>query len=183
MTFSGTAGQRVSLFATAGVSGTLNILKPDQSILAGTSTGVVSAFIDVRTLPSTGTYTVVLDPLSANTGSITLTLYDVPADASGTLTVNGAAVPVTTTAPGQNGALTFTGTSGQQVTVHVTGNTMGIVTVKLLKPDGTTLTSTASSSSSFNLPSQTLATTGTYTVTIDPFQTNVGSMNVQVTNP
>jgi hypothetical protein len=99
------------------------------------------------------------------------------------VTIGGSSVPVTTTVPGQNGSLTFSGTASQQVTVRVTGNTMGSVTVKLLRPDGTTMTTTLSSSASFNLATQTLPTTGTYTVTIDPSQTNTGTMNVQVTNP
>ena len=60
--------------------------------------------------------------------------------------------------------LTFTGTQGQQVTVRLTGNTMGYTTVTLKKPDLTTLTATATSGSNFNLPTQTLPTTGTYTV-------------------
>jgi hypothetical protein len=114
---------------------------------------------------------------------MTLTLYDVPADVAGAVTIGGPAVQVTITVPGQNGSLTFNGTSGQQVTVRVTNNTMSTVTVKLLKPDGTTLTSKTSSSSSFNLTTQTLPTTGTYTITIDPSGANTGSMNVSVTSP
>jgi len=183
LTFTGTAGQRVSLHGTSGPAGTLALLKPDDTTLASTSTGVPAAFIDVKILPSAGTYTVLVDPLSANTGSITVTLYNVPADVTGTVTVGGTAVAVTTTVPGQNGSLTFSGTASQQVTVRITGNTMGLVTVKLLRPDGTTMTTTSSSSASFNLAAQTLPTTGTYTITIDPSQTNTGTMNVQVTNP
>jgi hypothetical protein len=45
------------------------------------------------------------------------------------------------------------------------------------------MTTTLWSSDSFNLATQTLPTTGTYTITIDPSQTNTGTMNVQVTNP
>jgi len=55
--------------------------------------------------------------------------------------------------------------------------------VRLLKPDGSQLTSSFSSSSSFNLTQQTLPTTGTYTIVIDPSGTNTGSMNVSVTSP
>jgi YD repeat-containing protein len=183
LTFTGTAGQRVSLHGTPGPFGTLRLLKPDSTTLASTSTGGPPAFIDVTTLPSAGTYTVLVDPQSAHTGSITLTLYDVPADPTGSLTIGGAAVPVTTTVAGQNGSLTFTGTASQQVTVRITGNTMGIITVKLLRSDGTTLTISMSSSASFNLSTQTLPSTGTYMIALDPYQANTGTMNVQVTNP
>ena len=108
---------------------------------------------------------------------------DVGADPTGSVTVGGSALNVTTTVPGQNATVTFSGTSSQQITVHVTSNSMGSVTVKLLKPDGTTLTSTTSSSASFNLATQTLSVTGTYTISIDPGGANIGSMNVSVTSP
>ena len=60
---------------------------------------------------------------------------------------------------------------------------MGVTTVRLLKPDGTQLTSSTSSSASFNLSTQTLPTTGTYTIVVDPSAANTGSINVSVTNP
>jgi uncharacterized protein YfaS (alpha-2-macroglobulin family) len=60
---------------------------------------------------------------------------------------------------------------------------MSVVTIKLLKPDGTTLTSSTSSVANFNLTTQTLPSTGTYTVSIDPSGANVGSMNVRATSP
>jgi hypothetical protein len=86
--------------------------------------------------------------------------------------------------PGQNALLTFAGTQGQQVTVRLTGNTIGTVYVYLRRPDGSTLTSGATLwSSSFNLSTATLATTGTYSVFIDPPSTNVGNISVQVTSP
>jgi hypothetical protein len=114
--------------------------------------------------------------------AVTLKLYDV-ADVSGTVSVGGPAVAVTITTPGQNASLTFAGTSGQQVTVHVTNNAIGSMEVKLLKPDGTTLTSGISSAGSFDLATQTLPTTGTYTIAIDPWDARTGSLNVAVTSP
>src|SRR5262249_55355798 len=134
------------------------------------------------TLPVSGTYSIGVDPLDIRTGNMTLTLYDAT-DFSGSTTVGGSSVAITISSPGQNGQVTFSGTSGQQVTVHVTSNTVAGVTVKLLKPDGSQLTSSFSSSSSFNLTQQTLPTTGTYTIVIDPSGTNTGSLNVSVTSP
>jgi len=185
VTFTGAAGQRVSLKMTSvTINGSnVNIYKPDGSVLAGyanvTTTG---AFLEPVTLPVAGTYSILVDPQLTYTGSMTLTLYDV-VDFAGSTTVNGSSVTVTLNTPGQNGQVTFSGTSGQQVTVRVTSNTIAGVTVKLLKPDGSQLTSSFSSSSSFNLPQQTLPTTGTYTIVIDPNGTNTGSMNVSVTSP
>jgi len=85
--------------------------------------------------------------------------------------------------PGQNASYTFSGTTGQQATVRVTGSTISCVTVTLLKPDGTSMTSTFSCSSTINLATQTLPVTGTYTVTVNPNSSSIGSLNLSVTNP
>jgi len=185
LTFNGTTGQRVSVAMTnstmTGLT-TVSILNPDGTTLVN-PTVTSSGFIDTKTLVATGAHTIVVDGSGPVTGSLTLTLHDVPADFTSTITPNGSSVAVTLSVPGQNGQLTFSGSSGQQVTVHVTGNTMGLVTVKLLKPDQSVLTSWSSSSSSFNLPTQTLPTAGTYTITVDPNAANTGTMNVSVTVP
>jgi YD repeat-containing protein len=185
LTFSGTLNQKISLRMTGVTIGTsyVSILKPDSSYLVNpTYVDTGGAFIDTKILPATGTYTIVVDPQTTSTGNMTLTLYDV-VDASGTLTIGDPPVTVTITTPGQTGNYTFSGTSGQQVTVRITSNTMSQLTVRLLKPDSTQLTSSFSSSSSFNLSTQTLPTTGTYTVVVDPAATNTGSCAVQVTSP
>ena len=163
----------------------IGIYKPDGSVLTSINGFLGSSpFIEPQTLPSTGTYSIVVNPQGTGTGSITLTLYNVPADVSGSITIGGSAVSVTTTVPGQNGQLTFSGTSGQQVTVHITGSTMGNVAVSLLRPGGSTMTTTNSFwASSFNLTTQTLDSTGTFSVRINPPGTSTGTMNVTVTSP
>jgi hypothetical protein len=185
LTFSGTSGQRISLQAASGTFASgeyVNILKPDGSSLVNPYM-YATGFIDVKTLPSTGTYTIAVDPDSTSTGSLTLTLYNVPSDPTTTLTIGGSSATLTTTTPGQNALATFSGTSGQQVTVHLTSNSMSWVTVALLKPDGSQLTSTYQVASSFNLSQQTLPTTGTYSITINPDTTGTGSITVNVTTP
>ena len=186
LTFTGSVGQRVSLgIANSTITPGLtfvSIVKPDGTNLAGPVT-TTSAFIDTKTLPTAGTYTVLVDPNDLGTGSVTLTLYNVPPDFTGSITPGGASVGVTTTTPGQNAALTMSGTAGQQVTVRITNNQIGLVTVKLLRPDGTTQVTSSSSASSFNLATQTLATTGTYTISIDPLNAIFGSLTVTVTAP
>jgi hypothetical protein len=181
LTFSATAGQRVSFTQTAfsSCAHRLKILKPDGSTLIDVCAG---SFVDVTVLPTTGTYTLVVDPGGTSTGSTTLTLYDV-VDATGSLSINGSAIAVTITTPGQRAFLTFDGTGNQQVTVRITGNTMGSTTIKLNKPDGTQLTSSTSGASNFNLTTQTLPSSGTYTIVVDPSSTNTGSANVSVTSP
>jgi hypothetical protein len=178
--FTGSAGQKVSLMMTGSTitSCTYSIRKPDGTTLAS----IVGSFIDTQTLPVAGNYTVLVNPSLHYTGNVTLNLYDV-VDYSGTTSIGGGAVAVSLSVPGQNGQLTFIGTAGQQVTVRMTGNTMGTVTIKLLKPDGTTMTMTTSVNSNFNLAQQTLPVTGTYTIVIDPSGANTGSINLSVTSP
>src|SRR6185369_1824837 len=147
---------------------TLKILKPDTTQLFSSFGCGSGMFVDPQQLPTTGTYTIVLDPSGAGTGSAT---------------INGSAFALTTTVPGQNGNITFSGTSGQLATVRIASSTLSCVTVTLVKPDGTTLTSVFTCSGTFNLTQQTLPATGTYTIKVDPNSSQIGSANVSVTNP
>jgi len=189
LSFEGVVNQRVSLDIT-GVAVTNNgivsiiIRKPDGANLGSNIVGNGGlGFIDVKTLPVTGTYTVFVDPNTFNTASLNLKLHNVPADAETSTTINASEVGTATTVPGQNAKVTFTGTSGQQVTVRVTNNSIGLVSVKLLRPDGSQQAVSTSSSANFNLSTQTLNATGTFTVSIDPSGNRIGSANVRVTNP
>jgi len=186
LAFTGTAGQGVSLAVTnvTNPTATVYLVKPDgtNQTLIGANPSCNPCFMDTQTLATTGTYTIWVQHYVTNVGSETLQLYNV-VNATGTVTVGGAATVVTISTPGQNAQLTFSGTSGQQVTVHITNNSIAsATTVKLLNPSGATLTSTGSTGS-FNLATQTLSATGTYTITVDPFAANTGSLSVNVTNP
>jgi hypothetical protein len=184
LTFSGTAGQRVSVRRT-GLNSDLTLLNPDGSTLATTSLD----FIDTQTLPTTGTYTIWVNPRGTSTvptpqtGNVTLTLYDVVDITGGTLIINDPAVNVTITTPGQNALFTFAGTSGQQVTGRLSSNGISCVNLRLLRPDGTQQTSGFTCGATLNLSTQTLATTGTYTVVVDPSGYATGTTNVRVTSP
>src|SRR5207244_6187815 len=76
-TFSGTAGQQVSVNLTNSTytgcnAVVVSILKPDNSTLG--STGLCNSstgFLDALTLPTTGAYTLFVNPQGAGTGSIT----------------------------------------------------------------------------------------------------------------
>ena len=185
LTFNGNASQRISL-KIGGVTipnSAVSIKKPDGTVQVSLNVTTAGGFIDTQTLAVAGTYTILINPDLANIGGMTLTLYDVPADFSGTTTIGGAPVAVNTNTPGQNGALAFDGTANQQVTVRVTNNTMGSVAVKLLKADGTALATVTSASGSFNLPSKILPATGTYTVSVNPGGPNTGSLTINVTSP
>src|SRR5262249_5966157 len=142
VTFAGAAGGRISLkMSSVTISQSyVSIQKPDGTNLASnilvTSTG---SFIDTKTLPVSGTYTILVDPLSTYTGSMTLAVSAVPADVSGPITPGGAASTATTTTPGQNARPTFTGSVGQRISLKVSAVTMTQAKVSITKPDGTNL--------------------------------------------
>ena len=189
LTFSGTASQRVSVVVSGGsfsggVSGnsaTIYLKKPDGTTL-GSVFVLTSGFVDAQTLPTTGTYSVLSDPTNSAVGSVTLTAHSVT-DSSGTVTINGGATTVTTSTPGQNGNYTFSGTASQLITISVASNTTSCVNITLKQPNGSTMVSTSSCAGSFSLVQQTLPTTGTYTITVNPSGSNTGSLNLSVTSP
>jgi hypothetical protein len=190
LTFAGAAGQRVSLRGTDGMVGQVSgcdvrvrIESPDGTVLARATCMEGDGFIDVRTLPATGVYTIVVNPVREAVGSLTLTLLDVPADTTGSVAVGGPSVAVALGIPGQNGSLTLDGTAGTHVTVRMTGNTFGRVAVRLIAHDGTLLASATSAAASFKLPPQTLPATETYTIVVDPSGANTGLVSVRVTSP
>jgi hypothetical protein len=179
LTFDAVAGQPVAI----GITGSTFPCCSNVALLAPDGTSLGSACTEcgqeIRTsLPASGTHSVVVDAGNLAGG---LTLY-VSQDLAGSLIVNGPAVPVTTR-PAQNARYSFGGASGQQITVRVAGNAGGCVTVALLAPGDATLASTFACGAAFTLAPQTLATAGTYAVTVDPSGDNVGSLSLSVTSP
>ena len=85
-------------------SARVSILKPDGSTLVfPTPFGTSGGFLDTRTLPASGTYSILVDPQLADLGSMTLTLYDVPPDVNASITPGGQPVNVSIgPVPGQN---------------------------------------------------------------------------------
>jgi hypothetical protein len=187
LTFSAPAGQMVQLSATnvTTPSAYVYLVKPDKTYqtYVGISGGFCNpcSWASSQTLATTGTYILWVQHNGATDGSETLQLSNVVA-ASASVTVGGSAAGVTIGTSGQNANITFAGTTNQQVTAHITNNTIGPITVSLLDPNFNILTS-SSGSGSFNLATQTLATTGTYTIYIHPTNGNTGTVYGSVTSP
>ena len=191
LTFSGTATQRVSLNITGvTVSGTASVAlhNPNGTPISGfpnwsqmNFSGPGSGFLGTYTLATTQpAYAVYLSPNGTGTAAATFTLYDVPPDVTGTLSINGAAAPVAITVPGQNSSLTFTGTAGQVVTVRGASSTLGCGNFILIRPNSS-MTATQPCAATFSMGA-TLQT-GTHTVIFDPSGANTGSVNLSVTLP
>ena len=184
LTFSGTAGQAISMkmkYAPATCcTANVSILKPDGTILVSPiGVGTVEKFMDAKTLPVTGTYTVLVDPQGTSTGTMTVTLYLVPADVSATITPGGPPVTVTTTSAGQNARLTFAGTAGDGLVVTI-GPACCATAVSILKPDGTTLVSPKAIAITGGKVYTRLTVTGTHTILVDYQSTALGSVTVQL---
>jgi len=101
-------------------------------------------------------------------------------DVIGSITENGSGVTKTTTVAGQGVQLTFQGWYGQQVTVQLSNNSMGAVTVSLVNPDASILATASSSASSFNVPTATLPTNGQFDVVVRPTGATSGSITVRL---
>ena len=188
--FDGQAGSRVSLRlsnVTIGpspcCSTQVTITKPDGSSLgAVTLVGTNGGFVDTRALPATGRYRILVDPQATAAGSMTLTLYDVPPDATATISPAGPPVSVTAAAvPGQNAAATFNGVAGQRISLALTNVTIGSSSccsarVSVAKPDGSTLVfATPFGTSGGFVDTKALPVSGTYTILVDPQLGDVGS--------
>jgi YD repeat-containing protein len=185
--YSGTATQRVSLRIT-GVTGSADVrlIKPDGSVLStnpysqmtvGAGGGFLGTYTLATTAPDYGVYVI---PSGGGTASATFTLYNVPPDVTGTLTINGPAAPVNITAPGQNSSFTFTGTAGQVVTLRGASNTIGCGNLVLIFPNsGVSVTQQCAATFAWGVTLQT----GTHTLQFDPTGANTGSVNLSVTQP
>jgi hypothetical protein len=106
-----------------------------------------------------------------------------PRVSSGSITLDGTPVTVTL-GSGQNGTFTFSGTSGQGVSVNVTQSTMGpdcpAVQVSLQRPNSSQLGSPASTcGANAFLDTQTLDATGTWTILVDPQGSSSGQLTLQ----
>jgi large repetitive protein len=186
--FSGTSGKRISLSVSdVSVSQSkVAIVKPDGSyLLFPTLVGVSGAFFDKKTLPTTGTYKVLLDPQGAATGDATLTVYNVPADEQGSMTIGGPAKTISLTTPGQNASVTFTGSAGQDIALTLSSITIGSsgccsTKVSVLKPDGGKLVFPTSVGTSGATLNTTLPANGTYTIFVDPVSAATGSMTLSL---
>jgi hypothetical protein len=162
----------------------VSILKPDGTNLIVKTVGTSGGFGDPVKLPVGGTYKVFVDPQSSFYGSVTVGVYVVPADTTGTL-VLGTPLTVSTTVPGQNATRTFNGTAGQRISFNFTGVTMASVKV-IVKAPGTsppTVLQLTFGADDFVDPITLPAgRTGLYTVTIDPQGASTGSVTLTFYN-
>src|SRR5229473_5262344 len=181
-TFSGTAGQGLTLQATAGATfpdgAWLYVYRPEGSPLTSTFlSSNVDTKLDLGLLPVTGTYTVAVQPQGTSTGTVSLRLVS---EATGTLAIGGPASSITL-GTAQNGRYTFAGTVNDLLNLNIqalaTNPAGGSVALTLNRPEGFALWfGSASAATVLALPA--LPVTGTYTLRIVPPGTSGANLTV-----
>ena len=178
--FQGVAGRRVALKlsgVTIGSSPCCSAWVSSPGLVQPSLFGRNGLFVDTKVLPTTGTYTILVDPIGADFGSATLTLYDVPPDVTPSISPGGAPVSVTTgPVPGQNAVLSFHGLAGQRVSLKMSDVSIGTspccaayVSIRGVFPGA------LFGRNGLFVDTKVLPTTGTYTVLVDPLGAEVGA--------
>ena len=183
LTFSGTSGQVVSVAATNSNwnNSCLNvsIVNPDGSTLASMGVCGSNGSMNSKTLPATGTYTILVNP-GPSSGSATISLTQ---NITESIAINSP-LTVSSNAAGQVYDLTFSGTSGQVVSVAITNANFptSCANLSIVNPDGSTLASTGVCGSNTSINNKTLPATGTYTILVNS-NSSSGSATITLTSP
>ena len=182
MVFDGTAGQRISLLLVFGSTNNCaaQLIGPDNTTLIGGNCAG-SGFMEVATLPITGTYTVKLPLGTAGSGTLTINL--VPADVTGTIAAGGSSVPVATTATGQVSLISFTGATTDRHGLTISGNTYNTCWMYVMPPTGTALNSLNCPKPGGFIQLPTLEQPGTYTVRVVPLTSSTGGLTMSLSAP
>ena len=183
--FDGTAGQQVFVELSHSTlpdqCGLAELDGPDGADLGGACAVSGSGDFSRTVLPSTGQYTVAIEPKNGATGSIEVQLFT-DADQTGTITADGPVVTATIAQPGATSSFAFQGSPGQQVFVELTGSTLpdqcGIVT--LVAPNGDDIESGCVVSGGGYLDATKLTVAGTYTIQITPKGSATGKLAIQL---
>jgi hypothetical protein len=193
LTFTGSAGQQISLAATdfpffdnCGANATL--YDPSGNYVDATyldqydwPDGTGNFWYGTDTLPSDGTYTLFFDA-SCGPMSVNLQLFSAPT-LSGTISVNGGAVNVPSNVPAQWSQLTFNGTAGQSVSLTTANSTyQDCVYVELDDPNGGYIGSDFTCDPSSSMGPVTLSATGAYSILVEPYGA-AGSVDLNLTGP
>jgi hypothetical protein len=187
-TFEGTSGTSVSAYVTKSTvtpCGLLvSLVRPNGTTLgAPVNSCTASAFVEPQVLDATGTWTAVVNPQGVGVGTATLRVYSV-VDESLPFKPKHPLKTFTSLVPGRNASYRFTGNVGDARTVTITGSTYPgcpSIVVSLLRPNGSTLTSTTTCTKLLTLTAASLDATGTWTVFIDPQGAAMGTMIVRIT--
>ncbi len=186
LSFSGSAGEKVYVGATAAtIPGECGVIFLRDSAGGQLNTGCVingEGDVDATVLKESGTYTVGFDPSAAVVGSVVFRLIR-DTDEQGAIAIGGATVTATIGQPGAVSRFTFQGSAGQKVAVVATGSTLpsGCGLLQLRDAAAGTLTTGCVLDGKGGIDSFALATTGSFTVVVDPEAADTGQVQLQLT--
>ena len=183
--FDRAAGDRFSLTITNQQIDLLHIqiVRPDGVVMfaSGAVYPFSPFFTDVKIAPTSGTYTLVIDPDEAFTGAATVTLTDVPRDISGQVAPGGAAISFSVTTQGQNARIKFIGNAGQRIALMLTNTTINYSGVTIQAPDGSQVIY-GPMMNGWVLGPVYLPVTGVYDILVNPFDGYTGTMTMTLYN-
>ncbi|MFE0824237.1 RHS repeat-associated core domain-containing protein [Streptomyces sp. NPDC058847] len=136
---------------------------------------------EVRDLPVSGTYTLVIDPSADIAGAVDVTMSH---PVGGELRFTDDPAATVMSRAGQDGLWSFAASKGDSLSIGVAtaGMTAG-TSVRLYEPDGDQLDSlTVSKASDGSLDIDTLSASGTYTLYLDPADGATGTAQVTVSH-
>lgn len=136
--------------------------------------------IDRALLEETGTYTIALRSTEEVTGTAVIQIISIQ-DQIGTITPDGESVVASTNKPGQQSRFSFEGKAGQFVYVHIPTTTLPSQCggIEINGPDRTIGTGCIINGQG-KIDRTELPADGTYTIVIDPSDTNSGTATVQL---
>ncbi len=185
MIFDETSGHRVTVSVPSGsfegCALDISILSPTGVTVASTGTSCLEpGIVTTPVLTETGTYTILAD---GSTGSAPMRLYDITQDFLAPIAVNGPAMTADLTIPGEEARLTFTGKTGENISVNLTPNgTFQACSLNLtiLNPDGSTLNSTTCVGEAQLISQVVLPMNGSYTLLFTSTDATTGTIAVNL---
>jgi RHS repeat-associated protein len=166
-------------------SGTAYVYSPrDEEIASRTFSSSEERLIEPVTLPSTGTYTVLIAPSGEDTGKLEVTPYYADT-VTGTLnpTTEGATKSVSLPTPGQKAKYTVSGSAGEEVSIRVSEFAFPKEAwLEWFNAEGKNIGEKGFTGTGF-MESVVLPATGTYTLVVNPYYpANIGSMKFTAFN-
>ena len=139
-----------------------------------------NGFVKQVEFAAAGTYTLVVNPERATTGSTTLTAYNASSvTGSITPTAEGASKTVTISVPGQHANITFSGSEGENVSLKASESTIAVSAVAIKNATGSVLARQEfNAGEEATLGPVTLASSGTYTIALEPEGPDTGSVKL-----
>jgi RHS repeat-associated protein len=186
--FDATAGQRASIVLSESTiaSGSVSIWSPGgDQIAAGSFSETEGGLIETEGLPATGTYTALLSPAGAGSGSVKVAAHAF-AEPIGAIappaSPEGTTEPVSITAPAQNARFKVPLSDGAKVALRTNNSEMsGQYKIKWTTPDGlSTVSTTFDPEENWFWDTRTFSPGGDWTLTVDPVGTATGTVDLQL---